>query len=105
MGTRYWEVVCDKNGIGGSGEYCGNNDAHLGRINSFYHGAFGGKYVPRAVFFNLEPGVTGAAVFSRCSANSHVNHTHGQKLGQRALHKGWPPILLTQPLKCIGFCS
>jgi hypothetical protein len=36
-------VVCDENGIGGSGDYCGKNDAHLGRIYLFYHEAMGGK--------------------------------------------------------------
>jgi hypothetical protein len=54
------EVVCDEHGIGGSGEYCGDNDAHLDRINVFYHEAMGGMYVPRAVLFDLEPGVIGA---------------------------------------------
>jgi hypothetical protein len=39
-------VVGDKNGIGGSGKYCGDNDAHLDRISVFYHGALSGKYVP-----------------------------------------------------------
>jgi hypothetical protein len=33
MGTESWEVVCDGQGIGGSGEYCGDNDAQLGRIS------------------------------------------------------------------------
>jgi hypothetical protein len=33
MGTRFWKVVYDEHGIGGSGEYCGKSDAHLGRIN------------------------------------------------------------------------
>jgi hypothetical protein len=28
-------VVCDEHGIGGSGEYSGDSDAHLGRINVF----------------------------------------------------------------------
>jgi tubulin beta len=50
-------VFCNEHGIGGDGEYCGDNGAKLGRINEFYHEAFGGKYVPRAVFFDLEPGV------------------------------------------------
>jgi tubulin beta len=49
-------VVCDENGIGGDGEYCGDNDAQRVRINVFYHEASGGKYVPRAVLFDLEPG-------------------------------------------------
>jgi hypothetical protein len=35
MGTKFLEVVCDENDIGGEGEYCGNNGAHLGRINMF----------------------------------------------------------------------
>ena len=45
--------------IGGDGEYSGDNDAHFGRINVFYHKASGGKYVPRTVFF--EPGMIDAA--------------------------------------------
>jgi hypothetical protein len=39
MGSKFWEVVCDEHGIGGSGEYCGDNDAHLDRINVFSHEA------------------------------------------------------------------
>jgi tubulin beta len=60
-------VVCDEHGIGGSGEYC-DNDAQLGRINVFYHEASGGKYVPRAVLFDLEPGVIGVVFLSCRSA-------------------------------------
>jgi tubulin beta len=60
MGSRFWEVVCDKHGIGGSGEYCGDNDAQLDHINVFYHEALRGKCVPCAVLFDLEPGVIGA---------------------------------------------
>jgi hypothetical protein len=55
------EAVCDELGIGGNGEYSGDNEAHLGRIYMFYLEAFGGKYVPCAVLFDLEPGVTDAA--------------------------------------------
>jgi tubulin beta len=36
MGTEFWELVCNEHGIGGSGEYCGDNDAHLGRINVLF---------------------------------------------------------------------
>ena len=34
-----------------------SNDAQLGRLNVFCHEASGGSYVPRAVVFDLEPGV------------------------------------------------
>jgi tubulin beta len=52
--------MCDEHGIGGSGEYFGQKDAHLYRINIFYHEASGGNYVPRAVLFDLELGLIGA---------------------------------------------
>ena len=39
IGKKLWEVVCDENGIGGDGEYCGGNDAQLDRINVFNHEA------------------------------------------------------------------
>jgi hypothetical protein len=71
MGTKFWKVVCNENGIGGSGEYCGDSDAHLGRINVFYHEAFGGK----------------------CDADNLVNHTRGKKLSQITLHKGLLPMI------------
>ena len=52
--------IMHMHGIGGDGEYCGDNDEQLDRINVLYHGASGGKYVPRVVFFDLEPGVIDA---------------------------------------------
>jgi tubulin beta len=55
MGTKFWEVVCDEHGIGGSGEYCGENDSHLDCISALYHEALGGK----------------------CGAEDLVNHMRG----------------------------
>jgi hypothetical protein len=75
MGTKFCEVVCDEHGIGGSGEHCGDIDAHLGRISVFYHGASGGKSAPRAVLLYFEPGVIGAVPLSRRSANSSAPTT------------------------------
>jgi tubulin beta len=72
MGTKVLAVVCDEHGTSGGGEYCGDNDAQLGRINVFYHEASGGKCALRAVLFlmDLEPGVIGAGAISRRSASS-----------------------------------
>jgi tubulin beta len=53
-------LSCDENGIGGGGEYCGDNDAQLGRISVLCHDASGGKYVPRVVLFDLKPAVIDA---------------------------------------------
>ena len=60
MGTAISKVLCDENGIGGDGEYSGDNDAQLDLINVFYHWVSGGMYVPCAGLFNLKPGVIDA---------------------------------------------
>jgi tubulin beta len=52
-------VLCDEHGIGGGGENCGDNNAQLDHINVLYHEA-GGRYVPRAEIFDLDPGVIDA---------------------------------------------
>jgi tubulin beta len=77
-------VLCDEHGIGGGAEYCENdNDVQIDLINVFYYGASGGTCVPRAVFFDLEPGVIGAVRASPLGElfrpGNLVSHTHGQK--------------------------
>jgi tubulin beta len=61
MSTKFWEVVCDEHGIGGGGDYFGDNDAQIDRINDFYHETSGGKYVSRTVLMGLGPGVIDTA--------------------------------------------
>ena len=62
MGTELREMLCNEHGIVGDSEYCGDdNDAQLDRINVLHYEASGGKYLPCAVFFDLEPGVIDAA--------------------------------------------
>jgi tubulin beta len=100
MGTKYWEVVCDEHGIGGDGEYCGDNDAQLDRINVLYHETSSGKFVPRAVFSNLEHGVIDAAralplgELFRPGNLMNENAGAGKKMGQGSQHIGWTKILL-----------
>ena len=60
MGTKLIVVLCDEHGIGGSGKYFCDNVANLDILNVFYQEASGGKYLPRAVLFNLEPSVIDA---------------------------------------------
>ena len=64
-----WQFVCpphrikkifsNEHGLDSSGAYVGEEaDQHvkLERINVYYNEAMGGKYVPRAVLVDLEPG-------------------------------------------------
>jgi hypothetical protein len=98
MGTKFLKVFCDENGTGSGGEYCGDNDAQLGRINVFCHQAAGGKYASRAVFFELDPGVIDAETLSRRSANSSARATSCTKRRARATTGLWPTTLTTQRL-------
>jgi len=56
IGSKFWEVVCDEHAIDPQGCYKGQNDTQLERINVYYNEATGGRYVPRAVLVDLEPG-------------------------------------------------
>ena len=55
MGNKFWESVCDEHGTGGDGEYCGGNDAQLGRVNVFCHEASGGNTRPARCFSTSSP--------------------------------------------------
>ncbi|MBA0807400.1 hypothetical protein Gohar_023206, partial [Gossypium harknessii] len=56
IGAKFWEVICDEHGIDNTGKYNGDSDLQLERINVYYNEASGGRYVPRAVLMDLEPG-------------------------------------------------
>ncbi len=56
IGAKFWEIISDEHGIDPTGSYHGDSDLQLERINVYYNEASGGKYVPRAVLVDLEPG-------------------------------------------------
>jgi tubulin beta len=56
VGAKFWEVISDEHGIDPNGEYCGDSELQIERINVYYNEATGGRYVPRAVLVDLEPG-------------------------------------------------
>lgn len=49
-------VISEEHGIDGSGVYKGDSDLQLERINVYFNEAGSGKYVPRAILVDLEPG-------------------------------------------------
>jgi len=56
IGAKFWEVICGEHGISEGGEYEGEEDNQLERINVYYNEATGGRYVPRCILMDLEPG-------------------------------------------------
>jgi len=56
IGAKFWEVVCAEHGIDPTGRYGGDSELQLERINVYYNEASCGRFVPRAVLMDLEPG-------------------------------------------------
>lgn len=52
---QFWEIISDEHGIDATGAYHGDSDLQLS-ASMYYNEASGGKYVPRAVLVDLEPG-------------------------------------------------
>eukprot|EP00816_Leptocylindrus_hargravesii_P001614 CAMPEP_0196803170 /NCGR_PEP_ID=MMETSP1362-20130617/2566_1 /TAXON_ID=163516 /ORGANISM="Leptocylindrus danicus, Strain CCMP1856" /LENGTH=445 /DNA_ID=CAMNT_0042174615 /DNA_START=89 /DNA_END=1426 /DNA_ORIENTATION=+ len=60
IGTKFWEVMSQEHGIQSDGTYGGNLDLQLERINVYFNEGMNGRYVPRAVLTDLEPGTMDA---------------------------------------------
>merc|ERR1712000_705409 len=56
IGSKFWEVISDEHGVDPTGTYQGDSDLQLERINVYFNEATGGRYVPRAILVDLEPG-------------------------------------------------
>ena len=62
-------LLCHSNitlGIDPTGLYKGDSALQLERVNVYYNEVSGGKYVPRAVLVDLEPGVLVCCISSHC---------------------------------------
>ncbi|CAF0948766.1 unnamed protein product [Adineta ricciae] len=58
IGAKFWEIISDEHGIDTTGTYHGTSDLQSERLNVYYDeiNKQEGKYVPRAVLVDLEPG-------------------------------------------------
>ncbi|CAH2083663.1 unnamed protein product [Euphydryas editha] len=56
IGSKFWEIISDEHGIDETGIYKGVNPLQEERLIVYYNEASSGKYVPRAVLVDLEPG-------------------------------------------------
>ncbi|KAH9306399.1 hypothetical protein KI387_010803, partial [Taxus chinensis] len=56
FGSKFWELVCEEHRIDHTGHYTGTSDLQLERVNVYYNEASYGRFVPRAVLMDLEPG-------------------------------------------------
>ncbi|XP_029357102.1 tubulin beta-1 chain isoform X7 [Echeneis naucrates] len=68
IGSKFWEVISEEHGINATGIYGGDNKLQLERLNVYFNEAHGGKYVPRALLVDLEPGTMDSIRGSRIGA-------------------------------------
>ncbi|KAL6122079.1 hypothetical protein NUSPORA_00927 [Nucleospora cyclopteri] len=60
IGTKFWETISGEHGIDSNGMYKGTNDIQKERLEVYYNQSSSGKFVPRAVLVDLEPGTMDA---------------------------------------------
>ncbi|XP_069845850.1 tubulin beta-1 chain [Dipodomys merriami] len=56
IGEKFWDVIGDEHGLDSAGRGHGASALQLERIGVYYNEAHGGKFVPRALLVDLEPG-------------------------------------------------
>ncbi|KAH8069191.1 hypothetical protein JL721_6009 [Aureococcus anophagefferens] len=78
IGAKFWEVISDEHGVDPTGTYHGDSDLQLERINVYYNEATGGRYVPRAILMDLEPGTMDSTGAGNNWAKGH--YTEGAEL-------------------------
>merc|ERR1712193_489063 len=78
IGAKFWEVISDEHGVDPTGTYHGDSDLQLERINVYYNEATGGRYVPRAILMDLEPGTMDSVRAGTNWAKGH--YTEGAEL-------------------------
>jgi tubulin beta len=56
IGSKFWETILNEHGIDAQGLYKGDSPLQLERINVYFNEGNEGRYVPRAIMVDLEPG-------------------------------------------------
>ena len=76
IGAKFWEVISDEHGVDPTGTYHGDSDLQLERINVYYNEATGGRYVPRAILMDLEPGTMVRRLLAQVVTNRDNDQTY-----------------------------
>ncbi|CAF0809546.1 unnamed protein product [Rotaria sp. Silwood1] len=54
IGEKFWELACDEHGIDHCGNFHGESDLQLERINVYFTEVRNQRYVPRSIFIDLD---------------------------------------------------
>jgi len=79
VGSSFWETISEEHCIDSRGKYNGQSAYERERLDVYYNEAGSGKYVPRAVLVDLEPGTMAAIKGgSACDLFKPQNFVFGQ---------------------------
>ncbi|KAI9633757.1 Tubulin/FtsZ, GTPase domain-containing protein [Dioszegia hungarica] len=57
IGSAFWDNILQEHGLDNTGKYIGSDRQQLDKVDVYFNEAGNGKYVPRSVQVDLEPGV------------------------------------------------
>ncbi|ORD95767.1 TBB [Hepatospora eriocheir] len=60
IGLKFWDTISQEHGIDHNGMYHGTDDIQKECLEVYYNSSSSGKYVPRAILVDLEPGTMNA---------------------------------------------
>jgi len=86
IGHRFWQVVSGEHSIDRQGHYNGNNDKQLRRMPVYYSESSTGRFVPRTLLFDMEPGTLN---FIRSSEWGSLYHPNAYIFGRTGAGNNW----------------
>ena len=98
IGSKFWEVISDEHGVDPTGTYQGDSDLQLERINVYFNEATGGRYVPRAVLMDLEPGTMDSV---RAGPYGQIFRPDNFVFGQTGAGNNWAAPMPAAPMPAL----
>ena len=98
IGSKFWEAVTEEHGIDPTGSCHVDCDLQLERINVYFNEAVGGRYVPRAILIDLEPGLLDCV---RAGPFGHIFHPDNFISGQTGTGSNWAKGYYTEGAELI----
>jgi len=86
IGHRFWQIVSGEHSIDRQGHYNGNEDKQLKRLPVFYTESSTGRFVPRALLFDMEPGTLN---YIRSSEWGSLYHPNSYIFGRTGAGNNW----------------
>ena len=98
IGAKFWEIISDEHGINSSGKYIGDTDLQLENINVYFNEGIGGRYIPRTILFDLEPGPLDTV---RSSPYGQLFRPDNFVFGQSGAGNNWAKGYYTEGLEIV----